>query len=108
MEVEGLGRGKDFKLWPGGGRAWDWSEYGTDHGLGIQEGEVQDLILNNCSSVILTTGRFKRLKVPVDTIESLKRQGIAVVVVDTKKGIKLYNEYTRKGLMVGGLFHTTC
>ena len=23
MQVEGLGAGKDFKLYPGGGRAWD-------------------------------------------------------------------------------------
>ena len=23
MEVQGLGAGKDFKLYPGGGRAWD-------------------------------------------------------------------------------------
>jgi len=23
MEIEGLGAGKDFKLYPGGGRAWD-------------------------------------------------------------------------------------
>lgn len=25
MEVEGLGAGKDFKLHPGGGHAWDWA-----------------------------------------------------------------------------------
>ena len=31
MTVAGLGDGKDFKLWPGGGRAWDWRETGTHH-----------------------------------------------------------------------------
>ena len=31
MEIEGLGAGKDFKLYPGGGRAWDWAEAGTTH-----------------------------------------------------------------------------
>jgi hypothetical protein len=35
IEVETLGRGKDFKLWPGGGRGWDWSEHGTSHTGGI-------------------------------------------------------------------------
>jgi hypothetical protein len=30
VEVEGLGRFRDVKLWPGGGRAWDWRETGTD------------------------------------------------------------------------------
>jgi len=28
MEVEGIGAGKDFKLYPGGGREWDWNETG--------------------------------------------------------------------------------
>ena len=31
MEVEGIGAGKDFKLYPGGGREWDWNETGTRH-----------------------------------------------------------------------------
>jgi hypothetical protein len=35
MKVEGLGSGKDFKLYPGGGRAWDWTETGTRHSPGI-------------------------------------------------------------------------
>ena len=35
MAVEGVGSGKDFKLYPGGGRAWDWSETGTRHVPGI-------------------------------------------------------------------------
>jgi len=30
VEVEGLGRFRDVKLWPGGGGAWDWQE--TWHG----------------------------------------------------------------------------
>jgi hypothetical protein len=27
---------KDAKLWPGGGREWDWAETGTSHVPGIQ------------------------------------------------------------------------
>ena len=30
LEISGLGRLRDAKLWPGGGRAWDWGETGTD------------------------------------------------------------------------------
>jgi hypothetical protein len=33
-EVEGLGSGKDFKLYPGGGREWDWRETNTEHSPG--------------------------------------------------------------------------
>jgi hypothetical protein len=34
MDVEGLDIGKDVKLYPGGGRPWDWSETGTRHNPG--------------------------------------------------------------------------
>jgi hypothetical protein len=40
MEVGGLEPGKDFKLFPGGGREWDWSETGTRHRPGIQPEDV--------------------------------------------------------------------
>ena len=43
MVVDGLGRGKDFKLHPGGGRAWDWREHGTQHSPGIQLADVEEL-----------------------------------------------------------------
>ncbi|MCP4340254.1 MAG: hypothetical protein GY799_15525 [Desulfobulbaceae bacterium] len=108
MEVEIVGRGKDFKLWPGGGRFWDWSEHGTGHSKGIQQGDVQELITKGCQVVVLTTGRLKRLKVPQTIVDSLKAQSIEVFVVDTKKAIKLYNDYAEKGIAVGGLFHSTC
>lgn len=108
MEIENIGPGKDFKLWPGGGRSWDWSENGTGHGNGIQQGDVQELINNGCEIVILTTGRLKRLKVPLSTVETLKSESIEVVVAGTKKGIALYNDYAEKGRAVGGLFHSTC
>jgi hypothetical protein len=108
MEVESIGHGRDFKLWPGGGRDWDWSEHGTDHRRGIQQGDVQELIAKGCELVILTTGRFKRLRVPQAIIEILEEQSIEVIVADTKKGIQLYNDYAGKGLAAGGLFHSTC
>jgi hypothetical protein len=103
-----VGRSKDFKLWPGGGRPWDWSEHGTGHGRGIQKGDVEELITKGCRIVILTTGRMQRLKVPQTTVDILKAQSIEVVVADTKKAIQLYNDYVEKGEAVGGLFHSTC
>lgn len=108
MEIESIGHGKDFKLWPGGGRAWDWSEHGTDHRRGIQQGDVHELITNGCELVILTTGRFKRLRIPQPIIDFLEEQSIEVIVADTKKGIHLYNDFAGKGVAVGGLFHSTC
>ncbi len=108
MEIELIGRGKDFKLWPGGGRPWDWSEHGTGHSKGIQLGDVQELITMGCQVVVLTSGRLKRLKVPQAIVDTLRAQSIEVVVANTKKGIQLYNDYAEKGMAVGGLFHSTC
>ena len=34
---------KDAKLWPGGGREWDWTETGTGHRPGIQGRRPRDL-----------------------------------------------------------------
>lgn len=108
MRIELLGQGKDFKLWPGGGRNWEWTEHGTDHSRGIQPGDIAELITNGCRIVVLTTGRMKRLKVPQLTVERLESEGIKVVVASTKKGIDRYNAYVAAGEAVGGLFHSTC
>ena len=108
IEVESIGRGKDFKLWPGGGRSWDWSEFGTAHSHGIQPGDVDELVAKGCQVVVLTTGRFQRLNVPTSIVRSLKEKGVEVVVADTKKGIQLYNDLVDSGKAVGGLFHSTC
>ncbi len=108
IEVAGIGSGKDWKLWPGGGRAWDWTEHDTGHSRGIQQGDVRELIDRGSKVVILTTGRLGRLKVPNETIDLLETEGIKVVVVNTAKGVDVYNEYTRSGTAVGGLFHATC
>ncbi len=108
MEVEQLGKGKDFKLWPGGGRPWDWSEYGTGHVRGIQQGDIEELISHGCRLVILTTGRMKRLRVSEKLVDNLKDHSIDVIVTGTQKAIKLYNDYAARGMAVGGLFHSTC
>lgn len=108
MEVVHLGHGKDFKLWPGGGKGWNWSEHGTNHSKGIQPAEVEELVEQGCTTLILTTGRLGRLKVPEVVVAKLKSQNIEVIVAKTKKGIQLYNDYALKGVAVGGLFHSTC
>jgi hypothetical protein len=51
-----LGSGKDFKLYPGGGRVWDWRETNTEHVPGIQPADVQELIDNGSKVVVLSRG----------------------------------------------------
>lgn len=108
MEIETLGSGKDFKLWPGGGRSWDWQETGTEHSPGIQVADVEELVSHSPEVVVLTRGVFSRLKVPEETVTFLEKQNIETIVTDTKRGVQIYNDHVERDIPVGGLFHSTC
>lgn len=108
MEVENIGTGKDFKLWPGGGRSWNWSEHGTGHSAGIQTGDCRELLEHECEVIVLSQGMLKRLKIPKETVAYLEDNNIQIHTGGTKKAVQLYNELVDQGKAVGGLFHTTC
>ncbi|MFV2110363.1 MULTISPECIES: Mth938-like domain-containing protein [unclassified Micromonospora] len=107
MDVEGLGTGKDFMLYPGGGRAWDWSETETRHSPGIQPEDVEELLRNGATAIVLSRGMQLQLQIDPRTLELLDRHGITPYVAETTQAVQHYNEMaaTRP---VGGLFHSTC
>jgi hypothetical protein len=107
MQVEGLGVGKDFKLYPGGGRAWDWAGTGTRHSPGIQPADVEELVARGATTVVLSQGMNKQLHVHPDTCRYLEHRSITVHVAETREAVKIYNDLTA-GVLVGGLFHSTC
>jgi hypothetical protein len=107
MEVEGLGAGKDFKLYPGGGRAWDWAETGTRHSPGIQPADVEELVARGATTVVLSQGMNKQLHVHPDTCRYLAERSITVHVAETREAVKIYNDLA-EGTLVAGLFHSTC
>ncbi|KAF7509559.1 hypothetical protein GJ744_007959 [Endocarpon pusillum] len=43
-DSDNLPEGKDYKVYPGGGRPWDWNETGTRHSPGVQIGDVEELV----------------------------------------------------------------
>src|SRR6266508_2622643 len=108
MEVEGVGAGKDFKLWPGGGREWDWKETGTNHVPGIQPADVRELLEHGSEVVVLSRGNELQLETAPQTLAILRERGVAVHVEETQAAVKLYNELAGEGHAVGGLFHSTC
>ncbi|MFF4446355.1 MTH938/NDUFAF3 family protein [Streptomyces sp. NPDC001502] len=107
IEAEGLAPGKDFKLWPGGGRPWDWSEHGTRHDPGIRPQEVRELLGLGVTAVVLGQGMEKRLGVVPETLEVLRAAGVEVHAAETTEAVEIYNRLARDG-RVGGLFHSTC
>ena len=108
MEVDGVGSGKDFKLWPGGGRPWDWSETGTDHVPGIQPADVEELLEHDAGVVVLSRGQELRLQTAPATLELLEARAIEVRIEETTAAVAVYNELAEHGVPVGGLFHSTC
>jgi hypothetical protein len=108
MEVDGLGTGKDVKLWPGGGRAWDWRETNTRHVPGIQVADIAELIEQGAEIIVLSRGMELVLQTPRETIAWLTEHGVTHHLLETREAAKLYNELAGQGIAVGGLFHSTC
>jgi hypothetical protein len=108
IEIAGLGRFRDAKLWPGGGRAWDWRETGTDHRPGILCADVTELLDHEPELVILSRGRDGRLEVSSETLSLLETRGVPVVREKTDTALATYNRLAAEGRRVAGLFHTTC
>ena len=107
MEVDELGTGKDFKLYPGGGRAWDWNETGTHHVPGIQPADVQELLERGSAVIVLSRGMDLVLQTCPETLALLKERGVPVHVEETRAAVALYNKLA-EDQAVGGLFHSTC
>jgi hypothetical protein len=107
MTVDTLGTGKDFKLYPGGGREWDWSETGTQHEPGIQPADVQELIDRGSRVVVLSRGLELRLQTMPETVRLLEDSGAEVHILETTAAAELYNRLA-DDTAVGGLFHSTC
>lgn len=107
MEVEGHGTFKDAKIYPGGAREWDWNETGTSHRPGIQPADVEELVDNGASVVVLAKGINERLQVMPKTLDLLEERGIRTHVLQTEEAVRRFNEL-RRDEAVGGLFHSTC
>ncbi|WP_328822501.1 Mth938-like domain-containing protein [Micromonospora rubida] len=107
LEVEGLSAGKDFKLYPGGGKEWDWAETGTRHSPGIQPEDVEELLRHGATVVVLSRGMQLRLQVDPRTLKLLDERGVIAHVAETTQAVDIYNDLAATQ-QVGGLFHSTC
>jgi hypothetical protein len=106
-DVEGIGLVKDVKLWPGGGREWDWSETGTRHVPGILPNDVRELVDHGAEVVVLSRGTELRLQTSPETLDLLRRLSVEVHVAETKDAVELYNRLA-ESRAAGCLTHSTC
>lgn len=98
---------RDVKLYPGGARAWDWTETGTHHSPGIQPADVQELLDHGADVVVLSTGFQGRLEVTPETQQMLDAVDVQMIILDSERAVARYNEYQASRL-VGALIHSTC
>jgi hypothetical protein len=98
---------KDAKLFPGGAREWDWRETGTRHVPGIQPADLEELLAQGATAVVLSQGHQEMLQVPPETLAWLDERGITAYVARTDEAVRRYNAL-RATERVSGLFHTTC
>ena len=95
MNIEGVGNGRDFKLYPGGGREWDWGETNTHHVPGIQPADVEELLSHGAEVIILSRGMHLRLETAPETRQLLDERGITYHIEETKAAVALYNDPRR-------------
>lgn len=108
IEVAGLGVFKDAKLWPGGGREWDWIETGTQHVPGTQVADVEELVSHGARTIVLSRGMDLMLQYDPSTPSHLDALGIAVELLETRTAVARYCELVRRGVPVGAVLHSTC
>jgi hypothetical protein len=97
----------DAKLYPGGAREWDWGETGTHHVPGIQPADVEEVLQNGATVIVLSKGVHERLHVCPETLQLLEERGITVHVLQTEAAIAKYNELAQSEA-AGALIHSTC
>lgn len=108
LVIDGLGEHGDAKLWPGGGREWDWAETGTHHQPGIQPADLAELLTHEPEVVILSRGRELRLEACPETLALLRSHGIEAICEETSVAISKYNDLVADNRRVAALIHSTC
>ena len=108
MEVEGFPSVTDMKLWPGGGRSWDWRETDTHHAPGIQIADVEELIDHGANVIVLSRGMQLMLETCPETLEHFAQRQVAYHIAETREAVRIYNDLVQGGARAGGLFHSTC
>lgn len=99
---------KDCKIWPGGAREWNWHETGTQHDLGIQPADIEEIVEKGAEVLILARGQWGRLRVRPETEAYLRARRVAYHVAETPQAVAQFNDLARQGRRVGGVFHSTC
>ncbi len=73
----------------------------------LQKEDLKDIILYNPEILIVGTGANGLMKILDETKSYLESKGIKLIIAETKKACKIYNELKGKKKVIGA-FHLTC
>lgn len=105
IEVDGI-LYRDVKIYPDRVEDWDWLKDSNKDDPGISVEDVQDLLDQDCTFIILSRGIHRKLSVDFDAYKLLLQYEVDFLVTDTATAIDRYHEAITEGYMVGALLHT--
>jgi len=103
MVINGEKYTTDLILYPDRIDSTWWRKSG--HELRLED--VKGVVKEKPDTIIVGTGFNAVLKVLPETEDYILSKGIKLIVEDTKKAVKNYNELSPKEKVIG-LFHLTC
>jgi hypothetical protein len=103
MVINGGKYTTDLILYPDRVDSTWWRKSG--HELRLED--VKGVVKEKPDTIIVGTGFNSVLKVLPETEDYILSKGIRLIVEDTKKAVKNYNELSPKEKVIG-LFHLTC
>ena len=108
IDIVGIGKFRDAKLFPGGAKEWDWKQTNTHHVPGIQPIDVEELLKNGSEFIVLSRGMQLVLQTCPETVELLNKLSIPFAIEETTQAVAIYNRLLFQGMRVGALIHSTC
>jgi len=83
------------------------SSWWRQQGHLLQISDLSDIMIAKLPVLIIGTGYYATMRIPKETIEYLKSNGIEAYFMDTQKAVKLYNDIASKKPTIAAL-HLTC
>jgi hypothetical protein len=104
MAIDGQTYDRDLIIMPD--RVWDswWREEG--HRLSVAD--LKEVFEAEPEVLIVGTGFYDRMHVPVETSREVEKRGIELHVLSTGKAWALYNQLESTDRRVVAAFHLTC
>lgn len=102
--IDGKDFGKDLLVVSGRVDDSWWRQEG--HSLQVED--LGAVLAVQPKVLVVGTGFFGMMKIPVETTELLESNGIELIAARTSKAVEAFNKLADSGMEVAAAFHLTC